>query len=75
MQAAVSIGDTDILGLSAIDSIPQNPSTVDAVRGHTLTAVLAARAGGDTGNDDIVPWFESHNTVTDGLYDGDAFVA
>src|SRR5690554_3755587 len=69
------MGDAYILGLGAIDQMPQNPAAVPAMGIDAALAVVATAAGGDAGNQHLIANFDVGYTVTNFFNHSHAFVA
>ena len=74
-STAVSVRDADVLGLGAVNRIPQQPAACGAVRVHAAPAVLARRARRDTRDEHLVARPEARDGATDLVDDADPLVA
>jgi hypothetical protein len=74
VQAEIRMWNTHILRLGAVDPVAEDPAAVEAVRIHPLAAVLAAAAGGDTGDQHAVAGPEAADCRADGLHHADALM-
>src|SRR5690554_1635931 len=75
IQAVVGMGDAYILGLGAIDQMPQNPAAIPAMGIDAALTVVATPAGGDAGNQHLVANLDVTYAVTHFFDHSDAFVA
>ena len=63
-----------VLGLGAVDQIAQDPAAVATVGVHGLLAEVAAEAGGDAGDDDLLADLELRDGRAHLIDDPDALV-
>src|SRR4030088_1413420 len=54
VETRVGIGNAHILGLRPVDGVAENPSAVDTMRVHTLSAILAFPTCADARNEDLL---------------------
>lgn len=75
MQRKRGMRDAHVLGLSAIDLVPENPPAGFALRWHLPAAVMAGPAGGDAGDEHGLPGLEVCDGGAERVNHPDAFVA
>src|SRR5690606_6871778 len=74
VQAGVGVRNADVLGLSAVNQVAQDPAAVAAVRVHADLAVVAAAARGNAGDEHPVARLEVGYGLADFFDDADAFM-
>src|SRR3977135_2627952 len=74
VQTRVSVGNAHILGLCPVDGVAENPSAVDTMRVHALSAILAFPACADARNENPFSWFECRDSWPNGFNETYAFV-
>jgi hypothetical protein len=55
------MGNAHVLGLRAIDGVPQDPATGSAMGRHAPTAEIADPAGGDAGDEHEISWVKGRD--------------
>src|SRR3546814_2903825 len=75
MEAVVRMRNADEFRLRPVDGIAQDPPAVGTVRIHPATAIFAARAGGDAGDQDMITSLEAAHRSAHLFDDPDTFMA
>src|SRR3546814_4079395 len=75
MEAVVGMRNADEFRLRPVDGITQDPPAVGTVRIHAATAIFAARAGGDAGDQDMITSLEAAHRSAHLFDDPDTFMA
>src|SRR3546814_2269154 len=65
MEAVVGMRNADEFRLRPVDGIAQDPPAVGTVRIHPATAIFAARAGGDAGDQDMITSLRSEEHTSE----------
>jgi hypothetical protein len=75
VETSVGVRDADVLGLSSVKSVAQNPAAVAAMGVHAASAEIALQTGSDARDDDPVSDMKFSDTGSDLLDYSDPFVA
>jgi hypothetical protein len=75
IEACIGERRADEFRLRPVDPVAEYPSTVHTMGVHAAPAVVAGPAGGNTGDDDAVAWFECGDGGADLVDDANALMA
>src|SRR3546814_18476425 len=75
MESVVGMRNADEFRLRPVDGITQDPPAVGTMRIHAATAIFAARAGGDAGDQDMITSLEAVHRSAHLFADTDTFMA